>query len=178
MAGYQLWSPWTPLDESFQWLRRTTPRPSTKHPFRAPQCFQPSASDLEVQLRFQELAGIIDSTSLEAGLSSRLPGSSSSDQKAIKNKKDVIKPEPVRLSGMDSVFGRIITAQAPKWTGTFRVSEKSAFSKIISREHKWPMGLKEPQIQMTIAMCKQLLRSILLLYATYKKCTFALEHSK
>ncbi|XP_008534293.1 FANCD2 opposite strand protein isoform X2 [Equus quagga] len=178
MAGYQLWSPWTPLDESFQWLRHTTPTPSSKHPFRASPCFSHTPSDLEVQLCFQEVTLVRDSPFLEAGVSPKLP-CHTSELRTMNNKKGLVrKPQPVRLSGVDSVFGRVITAQPPKWTGTFRVSDKSAFCKIISREHQWPTGLKEPQIQMTVTMCKQMLRSILLLYATYKKCTFALQHSK
>ncbi|KAM4821085.1 FANCD2 opposite strand protein isoform 1-T1 [Thomomys bottae] len=178
MAGYQLWSPWTPLDESFQWLRHTTPTPSSKHPFKSSPCFAHTPSDLEVQLCFQEVTLVLDTPFLEAGVSPKLP-CHTSQLRIINSKKGLVrKPQPVRLSGVDSVFGRVITAQPPKWTGTFRVSDKSAFCKIISREHQWPTGLKEPQIQMTVTMCKQMLRSILLLYATYKKCTFALQHSK
>uniref|UniRef100_A0A8C4FHT1 FANCD2 opposite strand n=1 Tax=Catagonus wagneri TaxID=51154 RepID=A0A8C4FHT1_9CETA len=178
MAGYQLWSPWTPLDESFQWLRHTTPTPSSKHPFRASPGFPHTPSDLEVQLCFQEVTLVLDSPLLEPGVSPKLP-CHSSELRTMNNKKALVrKPQPVRLSGVDSVFGRVITAQPPKWTGTFRVSDKSAFCKIISQEHQWPTGLKEPQIQMTVTMCKQMLRSILLLYATYKKCTFALQHSR
>nr|KAF6335141.1 FANCD2 opposite strand [Pipistrellus kuhlii] len=67
MAGYQLWSPWTPLDESFQWLRHTTPTPSSKHPFRASPCFPHTPSDLEVQLCFQEVTLVLDSPFLESG---------------------------------------------------------------------------------------------------------------
>ncbi|XP_015843667.3 FANCD2 opposite strand protein isoform X1 [Peromyscus maniculatus bairdii] len=178
MAGYQLWSPWTPLDESFQWLRHTTPTPCSKHPFRASPCFPHTPSDLEVQLCFQEVTLVLDSPLVAPGESPRLPRHTS-ELRAVTNKKGLVrKPQPVRLKGVDSVFGRVITAQPPKWTGTFRVSDKSAFCKIISREHQWPTGLKEPQIQMTVTMCKQMLRSILLLYSTYKKCTFALQHSK
>ncbi|XP_023562374.1 FANCD2 opposite strand protein isoform X2 [Octodon degus] len=178
MAGYQLWSPWTPLDESFQWLRHTTPTPSSKHPFRASPCFPHTPSDLEVQLCFQEVTLVLDSPFLENGVSPKLPYHMSELGSMIHKKGLVRKPQPIRLSGVDSVFGRVITAQPPKWTGTFRVSEKSAFRKIISKEQQWPTGLKEPQIQMTVTMCKQMLRSILLLYATYKKCTFALQHSR
>ncbi|KAG6940457.1 FANCD2 opposite strand, partial [Chelydra serpentina] len=119
--GYQLWAPWSPLDESLQWLRGATPRPCTKHPFR---------------------------------------------------------PQAVRLSGLDSVFGRLVTAQPPRWTGSFRVSERSAFCQVISPRQRWPRGLREPQVRMAVAMCRQMLRAILLLYAAYKKCAFALQHSR
>ncbi|KFO38348.1 FANCD2 opposite strand protein isoform X3 [Fukomys damarensis] len=178
MAGYQLWSPWTALDESFQWLRHSTPNPSSKHPFRASPCFLHTPSDLEVQLCFQEVTLVLDGPFLDSRASPKLPFHTSELRTSVHKGGLVRKPQPIRLSGVDSVFGRVITAQPPKWTGTFRVSEKSAFCKVISREHQWPTGLKEPQIQMTMTMCKQMLRSILLLYATYKKCTFALQHSR
>ncbi|XP_075705527.1 FANCD2 opposite strand protein [Rhinoderma darwinii] len=35
MASYQLWSPWTPLDESLQYIRGATPRPCGRHPLPA-----------------------------------------------------------------------------------------------------------------------------------------------
>ncbi|XP_028739359.1 FANCD2 opposite strand protein-like [Peromyscus leucopus] len=178
MERYQLWSPWTPLDENLRWLRHTTPTLSSKHPFRVSPCFPKSPSDFEVQQCFQEVSVVIDSPLMETGESPELPGQFPKQETTNKKNGLVRKPQPVRLIGVDSVFGRIITVQPPKWTGTFRVSDTSAFSKIISKEQQWPIGLKEPQIEMTMAMCKQMLRSILLLYATYKKCTFALQHSQ
>ncbi|KAL1766069.1 hypothetical protein HispidOSU_001798 [Sigmodon hispidus] len=178
MAAYQLWSPWTPLDENLQWLRRTTPTISSKHPFRISPCFSTSPSDFEVQRCFHEVAIVIESPLVENG---ELPESPDQqlEQEVVNNKKGLVrKPQPVRLIGVDSVFGTVITVQPPKWTGTFRVSDTSAFCKIISREQQWPAGLKDPQIEMTMAMCKQMLRSILLLYAIYKKCSFVLQHSQ
>lgn len=180
MAGYQLWSPWNPLDESLQWLRHTTPIFPPRHPFMVLPCLPRSSSDLEVQQCFREVAVILETPRMEAVKGSELSGYLPQPQKgtAAKNKQMIKKPQPIRLIGLDSVFGRVITVQPPKWTGTFRVSESSAFSKIISKEQQWPTGLKEPQIEMTVAMCKQMLRSILLLYTIYKKCTFALQHSQ
>ncbi|KAH0517554.1 FANCD2 opposite strand protein [Microtus ochrogaster] len=110
--------------------------------------------------------------------SPRSPGRTSGHETTIKKKVLIKRPKPVCLVGVDSVFGRSITVQPSKWTGTFRVSDTSAFSKVVSKEQQWPTGLKEPQIEMAVAMCKQMLRSILLLYAIYKKCTFALQHSQ
>ncbi|XP_007451604.1 PREDICTED: FANCD2 opposite strand protein isoform X2 [Lipotes vexillifer] len=178
MAGHQLWSPWTPPDEGFQWLQHTTPTPSSKHPFRASPCFPHTPSDLEVQLCFQEVSLVLDSPFLEPGVSPKLP-CHTSELRTMNNKKGLVrKPQLVCLNGVDSVFGRVITAQPPKWTRTFSVSNKLGFCKIISWEHQGPTGLKEPQIQMTVTMYKQMLCSILLLYVTYNKCTFALQHSK
>ncbi|XP_021044519.1 FANCD2 opposite strand protein-like [Mus pahari] len=180
MAGYQLWSPWNPLDESLQWLRHTTPTFPTIHPFRLSPCFLRSSTDPEVQQCFHEVAVVLEAPRMEAVRGSELSGHLPEPYKGTtaKNKQMLKKPQPIRLIGLDSVFGSVITVQPPKWTGTFRVSESSAFSKIVSKEQQWPTGLKEPQIEMTLAMCKQMLRSILLLYAIYKKCTFALQHSQ
>ncbi|XP_050997245.1 FANCD2 opposite strand protein-like [Acomys russatus] len=174
MAGYQLWSPWTTLDENLRWLRRTTPTFSSKHPFRASPFFPQSPYNSEVQRCFQEVAVV-----METADNPELPGHPSDQLSGTADKKVVIrKPEPIRLIGLDCVFGSVVTVQPPKWTGTFRVSDGSAFSKVISKEQQWPTGLKEAQIEMTMSMCKQMLRSILLLYAIYKKCTFALQHSQ
>ncbi|XP_005074234.1 FANCD2 opposite strand protein-like [Mesocricetus auratus] len=178
MAGYQLWSPWTPLDENLRWLRRTTPTFCSKHPFRVSHFLSQSPSELEVQRCFQEVAVILDSPPVENGESLESPGQASQQETSDKKNGLLRKPEPIRLIGVDAVFGRVITVQPPKWTGTFRVSDTSAFCKIISKEQQWPTGLKDPQIEMIVAMCKQMLRSILLLYAIYKKCTFALQHSQ
>lgn len=64
----------------------------------------------------------------------------------------------------------MITAQPPKWSGTFHVSEKSAFSRVVSR-----LYLKLPEqgavdTQLAIKIFSQLLYAILLLYTTYKVC--------
>ena len=178
MAGYQLFSPWTPLDENLRWLRHATPAFSSRHPFRDSQFFPQTPSDLEVQSCFQEVAVILESPLAVHAGSPRSPGRPLDHETTIRKKVLIKRPKPVRLVGVDAVFGRYITVQPPKWTGTFRVSDTSAFSKVVSKEQKWPTGLKEPQIEMTLAMCKQMLRSILLLYAIYKKCTFALQHSQ
>lgn len=179
MAGYQLWSPWTTLDENLRWLRHTTPTFSTSHPFQVSPYFPRSPFDFDMQQCFQEVSVVLDSSPLETAESPELPGHLSEQMNEPAEKKTVIKkPQPIRLVGLDSVFSTVITVQPPKWTGTFRVSDTSAFSKIISKDQQWPTGLKEPQIEMTMAMCKQMLRSILLLYALYKKCSFALQHSQ
>ncbi|KAH0500357.1 FANCD2 opposite strand protein [Microtus ochrogaster] len=178
MAGYQLFSPWTPLDENLQWLRHTTPTISSKHPFRNSPFFPQTPSDLEIQRCFHEVAVILDSQRVVQAGSPQSPGLPSGHETTIKKKVLIKRPMPICLVGVDSVFGRSITVQPPKWTGTFRVSDTSAFSKVVSKEQQWPTGLKEPQIEMTVAMCKQMLRSILLLYAIYKKCIFALQHSQ
>ncbi|XP_021486051.1 FANCD2 opposite strand protein-like [Meriones unguiculatus] len=179
MASYRLWSPWTTLDENLRWLRRSKPTFSSIHPFRVSPCFPRSPSDFEVQRCFQEVSVFFDTPVVESVLSSELPSHPPEQWIRPADKRVMIrKPQPIRLIGLDAVFGSDVTIQPPKWTGTFRVSDTSAFSKIISKEQRWPTGLKEPQIEMTMSMCKEMLRSILLLYAIYKKCTFALQHSQ
>ncbi|OBS71455.1 hypothetical protein A6R68_00032 [Neotoma lepida] len=105
---------------------------------------------------------------MEMGESPEFPDQSPKQETTDTKNGLIRKPQPIRLIGVDAVFGDIITVQPPKWTGSFRVSDTSAFSKVISREQQWPIGLKEPQIEMTMAMCKQMLRSILLLFAVNK----------
>ncbi|XP_067148546.1 FANCD2 opposite strand protein [Apteryx mantelli] len=88
------------------------------------------------------------------------------------------RPQAVRLRGLDAVFGRLVTAQPPRWTGALRVSERSAFCRVVSPRQRRPCGLRAPQARAAAAMCRQMLRAILLLYAAYKKCAFALQHSR
>ncbi|KAJ7322656.1 hypothetical protein JRQ81_018943 [Phrynocephalus forsythii] len=169
--GYQLWTPWSPLDESLQWLRGAMPKPSsTKHPFRGGHS-PATVTDLEVQLCFQGLnKRLVPYARTEARQSP------AGETKGCTG--GVHKPQAVRLTGLDSVFGHLVTVQPPHWTGTLRVSERSAFCQVISRQQRRPRGLQEPQVRMAMAMCRQMLRAILLLYAAYKKCAFALQHSR
>ncbi|XP_053139547.1 FANCD2 opposite strand protein-like [Hemicordylus capensis] len=175
MAGrYQLWAPWSPLDESLQWLRGTKPRPSgTKPPFQGGQ--SPGAADLEVQLCFQGLSLVLEPCAKTGAGQPQPPGATGETRGRAGA---VRKPQAVRLTGLDSVFGHLVTAQPPRWTGSLRVSERSAFCQVISPQQRWPRGLQEPQVRMAMAMCRQMLRAILLLYAAYKKCAFALQHSR
>ncbi|XP_072859890.1 FANCD2 opposite strand protein [Pogona vitticeps] len=169
--GYQLWAPWSPLDESLQWLRGAVPKPSTtKHPFRGGHS-PATVTDLEVQLGFQGLnQGLVPPTK---------PGAKPPPAGETKGCTGAVhKPQAVRLTGLDSIFGHLVTAQPPHWTGTLRVSERSAFCQVIGRQQHRPRGLQEPQVRLAMAMCRQMLRAILLLYAAYKKCAFALQHSR
>ncbi|KAM8810524.1 FANCD2 opposite strand protein [Eudromia elegans] len=88
------------------------------------------------------------------------------------------RPQAVRVRGLDAVFGRLVTAQPPRWTGALRVSERSAFCRVVSARQRRPCGLRAPQARAAAAMCRQMLRAILLLYAAYKKCAFALQHAR
>uniref|UniRef100_A0A8D0CDU5 FANCD2 opposite strand protein n=1 Tax=Salvator merianae TaxID=96440 RepID=A0A8D0CDU5_SALMN len=173
-GGYQLWAPWSPLDESLQWLRGNIPRPNgTKPSLHSGQ--SPVTADLEVQLCFQGLSVVVDPGS-KMGTGQPQPPGAAGETRGHPG--TVCRPQAVRLTGLDSVFGRLVTAQPPRWTGSLRVSERSAFCQVISPCQRWPHGLREPQVRMAMAMCRQMLRAILLLYATYKKCAFALQHSR
>ncbi|XP_062423887.1 FANCD2 opposite strand protein [Rhea pennata] len=88
------------------------------------------------------------------------------------------RPQALRLRGLDAVFGRLVTAQPPRWTGALRVSERSAFCRVVSPRQRRPCALRAPQARAAAAMCRQMLRAILLLYAAYKKCAFVLQHSR
>ncbi|XP_044300013.1 FANCD2 opposite strand protein-like [Varanus komodoensis] len=173
-GGYQLWAPWSPLDESLQWLRGTMPRLSgTNNPLQGGQ--SPAAADLEVQLCFQGLSLVLE-PGAKAGSGLPQPPGAAGETRGRAG--TVRKPQAVRLTGLDSVFGRLVTAQPPRWTSSLRVSEHSAFCQVVSPHQCWPRGLREPQVRVAMAMCRQMLRAILLLYAVYKKCAFALQHSR
>ncbi|XP_025908091.1 FANCD2 opposite strand protein [Nothoprocta perdicaria] len=88
------------------------------------------------------------------------------------------RPQAVRVRGLDAVFGRLVTAQPPRWTGALRVSERSAFCRVVGARQRRPCALRAPQARAAAAMCRQMLRAILLLYAAYKKCAFALQHAR
>uniref|UniRef100_A0A8C4K778 FANCD2 opposite strand n=2 Tax=Dromaius novaehollandiae TaxID=8790 RepID=A0A8C4K778_DRONO len=146
--GYQLWAPRSPLDESLRWLRGGAAQPATAHPFRG---------------------GGPGPQATAAGGAAGLRGRGAG----------LRRPQAVRLCGLDAVFGRLVTAQPPRWTGALRVSERSAFCRVVSPRQRRPCGLRAPQARAAAAaMCRQMLRAILLLYAAYKKCAFALQHSR
>ncbi|XP_032771478.1 FANCD2 opposite strand protein-like [Rattus rattus] len=180
LAGYQLSSLGKPLDENLQGMSHTTPTFSSNHPLRVSPDFPQSPSDLEVQQCFYKVDGSQRCPSMKTAKSLELPGNTPEPQKgtAAKKKPTVRKPQPIRLIGVDSVFGTGITVQPPKCTKTFKVSETSAFGKIVSKEKQRPICVKESQIEMALAMCKQVLRFIFLLYVVYKMCIFALQHSQ
>ncbi|XP_001066519.1 FANCD2 opposite strand protein-like [Rattus norvegicus] len=180
MAENQLSSLGKPLDENLQGMFHTTPTFSSNHPLRVSPDFPQSPSDLEVQQCFYEVAVISESPIMNTAKSSELPDHTPESQKGTvaKNKPTIRKPQPIRLIGVDSVFGTGITVQPPKCTETFKVSETSAFSKIVSKQKQRSTGVRESQIEMTVAMCKHMLRFVFLLYVLYKMCIFALQHSQ
>ncbi|XP_063797498.1 FANCD2 opposite strand protein [Pseudophryne corroboree] len=155
MATYQLWSPWTPLDESLQWIRRAAPRTLSS-----------GSSYMQV---LSVLPGQIYT---ESGSIADLP-----HYRTRKSAREITAPTPVLLRGVDQVFCTTITVQPPKWSGAFHVSENSAFSRVLSKQELQPPGLREPDVRVAVRVCKQLLHAILLLYVTYKKCTFGLQHA-
>ncbi|XP_032746203.1 FANCD2 opposite strand protein-like [Rattus rattus] len=180
MAGYQLSSLGKPLDENLQEMFHTTPTFASNHPLSVSPDFPQSPSDLEVQQCFYEVAVISESPIMNTEKSSELPGHTPESQKgtAAKNKPTIRKPQPIRLIGVDSVFGTGITVQPPKCTETFKVSETSAFSKIVSKQKQRPIEIRDSQIDMALIMCKHTLRFIFLLYVVYKMCIFAVQHSQ
>ncbi|KAM5148032.1 FANCD2 opposite strand protein [Mantella aurantiaca] len=166
MALYQLWSPWTPLDESLQWLRRATPQPKV---YRGLMTASNAAEFKLTRLLGRRLPGRQQTFNLAAYIRNR---------KMAWPASDVLVPRPICLCGLDTVFDRLITVQPPKWSGAFHVSGKSAFSKVMSRMYLDPLEQISVDMQLAIKICRQLLYAILLLYTTYKKCVFTLEHGK
>lgn len=87
------------------------------------------------------------------------------------------RPQAVRLQSLDAVFERLVTAQPPRRIGALRVSERSAFCRVVDPRRWRACGLREAEARVAAAMCQQMMRAILLLYAAYKKCAFVLQHS-
>ncbi|KAM9325525.1 FANCD2 opposite strand protein [Gastrophryne carolinensis] len=115
MMTYQLWSPWTVLDENLQWLRRAEPEMGTASTCR---CIQEEVVQDLCRLLGRRLPG--HRMTLD-------PATLSSSRKVVWDTQDVLAPRPIHLHGLDMVFGNIITAQAPRWSGSLRVSDRSAF---------------------------------------------------
>ncbi|XP_021244490.1 FANCD2 opposite strand protein [Numida meleagris] len=88
------------------------------------------------------------------------------------------RPQAVRLQGVDAVFERLVTAQPPRRRGTLRVSERSAFCRVVAPGRWRAAGLREAEARVAAAMCQQMMRAILLLYAAFKKCAFVLQHAR
>ncbi|KAI6075302.1 FANCD2 opposite strand protein [Aix galericulata] len=149
-AGYQLWAPHSPLEEALRWLRGAPP---------------PAPPPDAISAHPFRGAGLLPGAAAAAG---GLWGRGAA----------LRRPQAVRLSGLDAVFGRPVTAQPPRWRGSLRVSEHSAFCRVVAPRQPGPCGLREAEAQLAAAMCRRMLRAILLLYAAYKKCAFALQHSR
>ncbi|KAG9461225.1 FANCD2 opposite strand protein [Eleutherodactylus coqui] len=114
MGSYQLWFPWMELDEDLQWLRGTTARPRGRHPL-------PAQGACVYIHKFRP--------------SWRCAADSKNEYKGI------IAPQPVRLLGLDQVFGRFITVQPPMGSSSLHISDHSAFSRVISQVQP-PSGSK------------------------------------
>ncbi|XP_040404912.1 FANCD2 opposite strand protein [Cygnus olor] len=149
-GGYQLWAPRSPLDEALRWLRGAPPP--------APQAAAISAHPFR---------------------GACLPPLAAAAAGGLRGRAAALRrPQAVRLRGLDAVFGRPVTAQPPRWSGSLRVSERSAFCRVVAPRQPGPGGLREAEARLAAAMCRRMLRAILLLYAAYKKCAFALQHSR
>ncbi|XP_068526512.1 FANCD2 opposite strand protein [Anas acuta] len=150
-GGYQLWAPHSPLEEALRWLRGTPP---------------PAPPPAAISAHPFRGGGLPPGGAVAAagGLWGR--------GAALR------RPQAVRLRGLDAVFGRPVTAQPPRWRGSLRVSERSAFCRVVAPRQPGPCGLREAEARLAAAMCRRMLRAILLLYAAYKKCAFALQHSR
>ncbi|XP_056381241.1 FANCD2 opposite strand protein [Hyla sarda] len=153
MASYQLWSPWTSLDESLQWIRRATPRPCSRHPLPAHTLY---VNSYELWMKPGRKGAAADRD--------RYTG--------------IIAPQPLPLRGLDVVFGRFLTAQPPMRCSSLCISDNSAFLRVISSEQEQlPLGFKETNITRAIHIYKQLLFAILLLYTIHTNCAFKIHHS-
>ncbi|XP_068107648.1 FANCD2 opposite strand protein [Hyperolius riggenbachi] len=119
MEQYHLWSPWTPLDENLQWLRKATLKPQATNGIKC-------ISDKLVY----ELSRLLGRRPPGRHLTIKLKDYMKCT-KVTWDTRGVLSPKPIYLQGLEMVFGNFITVQPPKWTGPLRISEKSAFSRVI-----------------------------------------------
>ncbi|XP_067854550.1 FANCD2 opposite strand protein-like [Heptranchias perlo] len=178
MTAYQLWDPWTPFEESFQWVGYSTS--SLRELDGAETVQMPSPSDQEVALYLQDDVVTDDWNLLDLLVETGkvTPETWCYTSETEHNTTTVVyKPQPVKLSSVDSVFGRAITTGAPKLAGGFQASEGSAFTEIISVGSPTPILAGRFKINLIVMIYKQLLRIVTLIYTAYQKCFYVLQHS-
>uniref|UniRef100_UPI00398F1F5F FANCD2 opposite strand protein-like n=1 Tax=Pristiophorus japonicus TaxID=55135 RepID=UPI00398F1F5F len=176
MTAYQLWDPWSPFDESFQWVGCSTSalgRLDGAEPIQVP-----SPSDQEVALYLQGDVVTHDWNLLDllAETGKVTPAVLCYSSETEHDTAVVYKPQPVRLSSVDSVFGRAITTGAPKLAGGFQTSEGSAFTEIVSVGSPTPTLTARYKINLIMVIYRQLLRVVTLIYTAYQKCFYVLQH--
>ncbi|XP_051873534.1 FANCD2 opposite strand protein-like [Pristis pectinata] len=176
MAAYQLWDLWSPCDESFQLVGYNAR--SSRKPDGAETIQVASPSDQEVALYLQDnvmtndwnLLGLLAETGNISPEMLCYTFQTEQDATAI-----VYKPQPVKLSSVDSVFGSVITTGAPKLAGGFQASERSAFTEI-NVDSPTPTLTAQYKINVIVMIYRQLLRVVTLIYTAYQKCFHALQH--
>ncbi|XP_072327002.1 FANCD2 opposite strand protein-like [Scyliorhinus torazame] len=174
MTAFQLWDPWSPFDENFQWVRYST------HPFGqldgAETIQVPSPSDQEVALYLQDDVATDDLNLLDLlGETGKVTPERCYASEAEYDTTVVIhKPHPIKLSSVDSVFGRAITTKAPKRAGDFCASEGSAFTEI-NISPPMPSLAAQYKINFIMMIYRQLLRAVALIYTAYQKCFYLLQ---
>ncbi|XP_007888744.1 FANCD2 opposite strand protein [Callorhinchus milii] len=181
MTAYQLWDPWIPFDESFHWVSYSTN--SLKKLDEAERIQMPSPSDQEVALYLQDGIVAEDWDLLDLLVEPEQVVVTEDPcytfQCEIMNETAVVlhKPQPVKLSSVDSVFGRAITTRAPKLSGIFTVSEGSAFTEIVCDRPPAPALGGLYKINIVVMIYRQLMRAVTLIYTAYQKCSYVLQHS-
>ncbi|XP_043564557.1 FANCD2 opposite strand protein-like [Chiloscyllium plagiosum] len=173
--AYQMWDPWSPFEDNFQWVRYS--RNSLQKLDGTETIQMCSPSDQEVALYLQNdiatddwnLLDLLGDT--EKGTSEMCYTSEAEyDTTAI-----IHKPHPIKLSSVDSVFGRVITSRAPRLAGGFHASESSAFTEI-SVDSPIPTLTARYNINFVMMFYRQLLRLVTLIYTAYQKCFYLLQH--
>ncbi|XP_048403954.1 FANCD2 opposite strand protein-like [Stegostoma tigrinum] len=175
MTTYQVWHPWTPFEDHFQWVRYGRKSLQKRDGTEIIQMSSPS--DQEVALYLQNDVATDDWNLLDLlGDTGKLTSEmchTSEDE--YDNATIIHKPHPVKLSSVDSVFGRAITSRAPKLAGGFRASESSAFTEI-SIDSPIPTLTARYKINFIMMFYRQLLRLVTLIYTAYQKCFYLLQH--
>ncbi|XP_078059524.1 FANCD2 opposite strand protein-like [Mustelus asterias] len=175
MTAFQLWDPWSPCDENLQWVRYST-NPTGKLD-GAETIQKPSPSDQEVALYLQDDVVTEDWNLLDVlgETGEATPESCYSSETECNAAVVIHKPHPIKLSSVDSVFGRAITTKAPKRAGGFHASEGSAFTEI-SVSPPMPTLTARYKINFIMVIYRQLLRVITMIYTAYQRCFYMLQH--
>ncbi|XP_067908447.1 FANCD2 opposite strand protein-like [Heterodontus francisci] len=174
MTTYQLWDPWSPFDESFQWVGCST---NSLGKLDGAETIQmPSPSDQEVALYLQNDIITTDWNLLDLlGETGKVtPDMRYTSETEYDTAIVIHKPHPIKLSSVDSVFGRAITTRAPKLAGGFQASEGSAFTEI-SVGSPTPTLTARYKINLIMMIYRQLLRVVTLIYTAYQKCFYVLH---
>ncbi|XP_078399293.1 FANCD2 opposite strand protein-like [Cetorhinus maximus] len=175
MMAFQLWDPWSPFDENFQWVGYSTD--SLGKLDGAETIQMPSPSDQEVALYLQDDVETDDWNLLDLlGETGKVTHEMCYTSETDYDTTVVIhKPHPIKLSSVDAVFGRAITSRAPKLAGGFHASEGSAFTEI-SVSSPIPTLTARYKINFIVMIYRQLLRVVTLIYTAYQKCFYMLQH--
>ncbi|XP_055504309.1 FANCD2 opposite strand protein-like isoform X2 [Leucoraja erinacea] len=177
MTTYQLWDLWSPFDESFKLVGYSAPAPGKLDGAEAIQVASPSDQEVALYLQDNVITNDWNLLGLLADAGNISPDMLCYSCENEQNTTTVVyKPEPVKLSSVDSVFGSPITTGAPKLARGFQTSEGSAFTEIANVGSQTPTVTTQYKINVIVMIYRQFLRVVTLIYTAYQKCFYILQH--